>query len=79
MWIRSQNKEVIVPLGSLIIHEEYSDDLTEGIKIESYCIRCSSINVGRYKTKEICIKILDDIENLIPKYKENSTFIMPSE
>lgn len=79
MWIRSQDKEAIVPLGSLIIHEEYSDDLTEGIKIESYCIRRSSINIGRYKTKERCIKILDDIEDLISKYKDNSTFIMPSE
>ena len=48
MWIRSQNKEVLLPINKIAILENYN----EIIEVDGYYLTCSNVKIGNYKTKE---------------------------
>lgn len=61
LWIRSQDKE--------ILKQAYHIDIYEIGLIESgtqcWCIEESGTTLGKYKSKERALEILDEIENLL--------------
>ena len=60
LWIRSQSK-----LGLYKIDEIYIDDRDFGNEDIQYYIMTSCIVLGKYKTKERALQVLDEIHNIL--------------
>ena len=58
LWIRSQDKETLILVEHLDI---YCDDEIEQI----YCIEECGNDLGRYKSKERALEVLDEIQKLL--------------
>ena len=65
MYIRSQNKKMLIPINDLTI----ALDCRDFTKILAYHPSCSEENnyytLGIYKSQERCIEVLNSIENEI--------------
>jgi len=73
MWLRSQNKKVLINVAIFSIKENKISVRTDGAP-GSYSI------VGTYKTSERAIEVLDDIQFEIKNYSQNdNVYIMPEE
>lgn len=59
LWIRSQNKQILIKTRRI----EYSN--YNGAEIYAYDNDDYSVKIGRYKTKERAIEVLDEIENIL--------------
>jgi len=57
MWIRSQDKEVLINVNRIQIYDE-------GIEGNSHYDN-DSYHLGQYKTKKRCLEILDEIREVI--------------
>lgn len=75
MWIRSQNKRLLMNVdtsdGMLI--NEYPDECLISLEHDK-----SSYDLGRYSSKEKALKVLDRIEELI-QYQYKLTFCIPAD
>lgn len=60
MWIRSQDKEILINIKRLFVNE-----IVENKKIVGYSIDSGGIELGRYSTKEKALKVLDKIQETI--------------
>lgn len=62
LWIRSQDKDILVKVDSLLIDDNNNDIYTQcwvGVNLETYTL-------GKYKTKERALEVLDEIqENIV--------------
>jgi CRISPR/Cas system-associated exonuclease Cas4 (RecB family) len=78
MWIRSQNKEVLVDVTSIFVKEYTLNDYSIIDKI-------SNLKIGDYKTEERAIEILDEIHRFLedkqPSHPDSFTCVyqMPQE
>ncbi len=60
LWIRSQNREVLIPNPKLAIEEVNADCYIEDVsETDNYII------LGSYKTKERALEVLDEIQERI--------------
>ena len=57
LWVRSQNKECLIPIKNLIC--VYDNKIV--YKESASCI----ITIGTYKTKEKALEVLDEIQNIL--------------
>ena len=75
LWVRNQDKTILQKVDNLLI----SDGNNAGGTFNIYTNSLPAQNVlGRYKTKERAIEILDEIQNiLMPKYILNTSSIKP--
>jgi hypothetical protein len=77
MWIRSQNKEVLIDATAIQLHQ--FDDL--GLQVEECSIYGyageSGFLLGKYSNKKAAIDVLDDIETHLNKI--HYVFQMPEE
>ena len=67
LWIRSQDKDILVKVDSLLIDDNNNDIYTQcwvGVNLETYTL-------GKYKTKERALEILDEIQQLIVEYYQS--------
>lgn len=76
LWIRSQNKLELIKVGELSVCHDTSEKwglyTSENNSKSDYPIK-----LGEYKSKERCIEILDEIQNLLsPKLFKKGTDIM---
>ena len=73
LWVRNQDKTILQKVDNLLISDGYNAGGTFNI----YTNSLPAQNVlGRYKTKERAIEILDEIQNiLMPKYILDSSSI----
>lgn len=74
MWIRSQDKEMLIKAVCIYLGSENHED----------CIRASSVNgiigyIGKYSTKEKALKVLDEIQKHIYDYQLEGVFQMPQD
>jgi|LSQX01.1.fsa_nt_gb hypothetical protein len=79
MWIRSQDKEILIKATCICLGSENHEN----------CIYASSAEVngwyiGKYSTKEKALKVIDMIQNLIDRafkydYQLGGVFQMPSD
>lgn len=60
LWIRSQNKEILINTKRLFVNE-----LVENKKISGYSIDSGGIELGRYSTKAKALRVLDKIQKRI--------------
>lgn len=62
MWVRSQNRDVLVNVNDICIYE-----VKKGSKIiyQLNCYGGSCYILGRYSTKEKAMKVMDMIQNAI--------------
>ncbi len=66
MWIRSQDKEILIKAVCIYLCGENH-------------IYASSVEIGKYSTKEKALKVLDMIERLIYDYQIGGVFQMPQD
>jgi hypothetical protein len=74
MWIRSQDKEILIKAICIYLCGENHEN----------CIRASCANgnnwyIGEYSTKEKALKVLDEIQKLIYDYQLGVVFQMPQD
>lgn len=74
MWIRSQDKEMLIKAVCIYLGGENYED----------CICASSAEgnkwyIGEYSTKEKALKVLDEIQKLIYDYQLGVVFQMPQD
>lgn len=62
LWIRSQNKKMLIKSKKIAIEENKDSD--ECI-IVNYTENLEWCNLGIYKTKERALEVLDEIENFL--------------
>ena len=67
MWIRSQDKKMLVKVNEFEINHDYEvgnrDGILSKVQLESCRILGNGIiELGRYSTKEKALNVLDDIE-----------------
>lgn len=61
LWIRSQNKELLVKVSDLyVVKGVECKNLEDGYDIEN-----GDFRFGRYRTKERALEVLDEIEKYI--------------
>ena len=73
LWVRSQSK-----LGLYVVDEIYIDERDFGNDDIQYYIMFGQVRLGRYKSKERALQILDEIQALLkPKYILDSSSIKP--
>jgi hypothetical protein len=60
MWIRSQDKETLLKVDKVSI--EYESYISGNYEI-IYKIKSNDDILGKYKTKEVALNILDNIQN----------------
>jgi len=73
LWIRSQDKDILVKVDSLLIDDNNNDIYTQcwvGVNLETYTL-------GKYKTKERALEILDEIQEKILRIGEVSLMVNP--
>lgn len=71
LWIRSQNKEILKLA-------EYLDIYDDSVEEQCWVIEESGTDLGKYKSKERAIEVIDEIENILkPKYILNNSSIKP--
>ncbi len=82
LWIRSQDKEVLILASHLDIYP---------VDKNVYAIEESGVDLGNYKSKERALEVLDEIQKYKDKLEKSiflemiesnfvsSTFIMPKE
>ena len=61
LWIRSQDKDILLKVDSLLIDDNNNDIYTQcwvGVNLETYTL-------GKYKTKERALEVLDEIQKLL--------------
>lgn len=75
LWIRSQNRLQLVKVNYCYIMEQTDYCCIVGETIDSGPL------IGRYKTKERALEVLDEIQNIVVDYKEMSRVVyeMPKE
>ena len=66
MWIRSQNREILINVRRLFVNEVLEDK-----KISGYSIDSGGIELGRFSTKEKALDVMDEIE----KNLENNNLV----
>ncbi len=74
LWIRSQDKDILVKVDSLLIDDNNNDIYTQcwvGVNLETYTL-------GKYKSKERALEVLDEIQEKILKIEE-CVYEMPKE
>lgn len=83
LWIRSQDKEVLIKVDNLGLAYRGKYNFMDKIgDIDNYCI-CQFVDdyhvkLGTYKTKERAIEVLDEIQSLLqPKYILDASSINP--
>ena len=57
MWIRSQNREILINIKRLFVNE-----IVENKKISGYSIDSGGIELGRFSTKQKALDVMDEIE-----------------
>ena len=62
LWIRSQNKEILILAEHLDIYDASVEDE------ELFVIEESGTDLGSYKTKERALEVLDEIQSLLIEY-----------
>ena len=67
LWIRSQDREDLIKAYNFRIL--YESDIAINVEIRGSCLEY--LIVGKYKTKERAIEVLDDIQNRL-----KATFLM---
>ena len=58
LWIRSQDKDILLKVDSLLIDDNNNDIYTQcwvGVNLETYTL-------GKYKTKERALEVLNEIQ-----------------
>ena len=72
MWIRSQDKEILIKASSFRICE-FCEHGKVGVQysIDGECANGDTYELGVYSTKEKAIKVLDMIQKRIYKINEN--------
>lgn len=79
LWIRSQNKEELVKIGHIYCYEGYDPfDEYGGFTVHEIWANKEEIELGRYKTKERCIEIIDEIQSLLVR-NDKVVYEMPKE
>ena len=66
LWIRSQDKEVLQKITSLFVNDD-------GYIFSYDYINSNEVFLGKYKTKERALEVLDEIHNIlmpISEYKQ---------
>lgn len=76
MWIRSQNREILIETKRLFVNEVLEDK-----KIVGYSIDSGGIELGRFSTKEKALKVLDLIQEELNEELEMNldVFWMPQD
>lgn len=79
LWIRRQDKELLVNVKKIYI--EFNGAPFEHLKV--YNIRSENNLLGTYKTKEIALEVLDEIQYFINDIADNKmvgcVYEMPEE
>lgn len=70
MWIRSQDKRLLINVDVISVHVSVHDDC------DDYLIRGGGYELGRYSSKEKALRVLDGIQNQI-EYKNIEVHQMP--
>ena len=75
LWVRNQDKTIFQKVDNLLISDGDNEEGTFNIYTNSLLVQ----NVlGRYKTKERALEVLDEIQNILkPKYILNTSSIKP--
>ena len=75
LWVRNQDKTIFQKVDNLLISDGDNEEGTFNIYTNSLLVQ----NVlGRYKTKERALEVLDEIQNILkPKYILNTASIKP--
>ena len=58
LWIRSQDKRILVEVDEVYLNANYNN------KVICYERNRESVDLGRYKSKERALEILDEIHNM---------------
>jgi len=74
MWIRSQCKSLLIYTTEIFLSSP------SGSVIQCYSKESGTrYNLGTYKTEEDALKILDDMQSPLAKFKYVGVYIMPQE
>lgn len=72
LWIRSQDRESLYKIDCLYVGGTYNNE-----------IQCVSGSLGKYKSKERALEVLDEIQNYISDLLDNriveNVYEMPKE
>lgn len=69
LWIRSQDKDILVKVDSLLIDDNNNDIYTQcwvGVNLETYTL-------GKYKSKERALEVLDEIQDKLKVIMTNES------
>ena len=69
LWIRSQDKEVLILANHLDIYNVCFDE-----EVKTWNIEESGVNLGEYRTKERALEVLDEIQNRIKPVLINTEY-----
>ena len=75
LWIRSQDREMLLKTTSLCI--EIQNDVDP--KLHTFNIFANGIKAGNYKTKERALEVLDEIQDLMRSLTDSDLKIIQYE
>lgn len=64
LWIRSQDKDILLKTNSLLVDDNNNDIYTQDFIGENL----TTYTLGRYKSKERALEVLDEIQNKLISY-----------
>ncbi len=79
VWIRSQDKENLVKIQHIYYYEGYDPiDEYDGFTTHEIWANKEEIELGKYKTEERCIEIINEIQSLLVR-NNKVVYEMPEE
>ena len=75
LWIRSQDKTRLLKIFEIYIAGTYENELRANY--QSYYSGCSHIDIGKYKTKERALEVLDEIQEILVQVNDPNLTILP--
>lgn len=83
LWIRSQDKEVLANVKNVRFRKMKKCELEEtpctfkefAESADAYCVECNGEFFGEYSTRERCLEIIDEIQELLKLGNPENAFI----
>jgi hypothetical protein len=83
LWIRSQNKEALANVKNVRFCKMKKCELKETpctikefvASTDAYCVECNGEFFGEYATKERCLEIIDEIQELLQLGNPENAFM----
>ena len=71
LWVRSQEKDILLKVKSLLIDDDNYDIYTQDYVGQNLC----TYTLGTYKSKERALEVLDEIQNTIIGFENENNYV----